>query len=112
PPAFSTSPGNQNPGTHVHPDDAEQQAALLLACSGDNLPPSLPPVNMYDLLEALKGLYVFIPSPSEFDISASAGTLLFATEVPSELTSPGLMDDFETKPTEDSEVQNNYIGYN
>lgn len=58
PPAFSTSPGNQNPGTHVHPDDAEQQAALLLACSGDNLPPSLPPVNMYDLLEALKVMSV------------------------------------------------------
>lgn len=36
------------------PDDAEQQAALLLACSGDTLPASLPPVNMYDLFEALQ----------------------------------------------------------
>lgn len=36
------------------PDDAEQQAALLLACSGDTLPAALPPVNMYDLFEALQ----------------------------------------------------------
>ncbi|XP_040216048.1 transcriptional adapter 1 isoform X2 [Rana temporaria] len=69
PPAFSTSPGNQNPGTHVHPDDAEQQAALLLACSGDNLPPSLPPVNMYDLLEALKIHREVIPSHTVYALN-------------------------------------------
>lgn len=54
PPAFSAPCAGQNPASHPHPDDAEQQAALLLACSGDTLPVSLPPVNMYDLFEALQ----------------------------------------------------------
>lgn len=54
PPAFSAPCAGQNPAAHPHPDDAEQQAALLLACSGDTLPASLPPVNMYDLFEALQ----------------------------------------------------------
>lgn len=35
-------------------DDAEQQAALLLACSGDSLLAPLPPISMFDLLEALQ----------------------------------------------------------
>ncbi|XP_075040148.1 transcriptional adapter 1 [Mixophyes fleayi] len=69
PPMFSASPGNQNSGSHVHPDDAEQQAALLLACSGDNLPPSLPPVNMYDLLEALKIHREVIPSHTVYALN-------------------------------------------
>ncbi|XP_072276035.1 transcriptional adapter 1 [Pyxicephalus adspersus] len=69
PPAFSNSPGNQTPGTHIHPDDAEQQAALLLACSGDNLPPSLPPVNMYDLLEAFKINREVIPSHTVYALN-------------------------------------------
>lgn len=54
PPAFSGPGAGQNPACHPPPDDAEQQAALLLACSGDTLPASLPPVNMYDLFEALQ----------------------------------------------------------
>uniref|UniRef100_A0A5F9D7B8 Transcriptional adapter 1 n=1 Tax=Oryctolagus cuniculus TaxID=9986 RepID=A0A5F9D7B8_RABIT len=54
PPAFSAPCAGQNPASHPPPDDAEQQAALLLACSGDTLPTSLPPVNMYDLFEALQ----------------------------------------------------------
>ncbi|XP_068098727.1 transcriptional adapter 1 [Hyperolius riggenbachi] len=66
---FSSSPGNQNPGNHIHPDDAEQQAALLLACSGDNLPPSLPPVNMYDLLEALQIHREVIPSHTVYALN-------------------------------------------
>ncbi|MBV98689.1 Transcriptional adapter 1, partial [Eschrichtius robustus] len=52
--AFSAPCAGQNPASHLPPDDAEQQAALLLACSGDTLPTSLPPVNMYDLFEALQ----------------------------------------------------------
>lgn len=54
PPAFSAPCVSQNPASQPHPDDAEQQAAFLLACSGDTLPASLPPVNMYDLFEALQ----------------------------------------------------------
>lgn len=54
PPALSAPCAGQNPASHPPPDDAEQQAALLLACSGDTLPASLPPVNMYDLFEALQ----------------------------------------------------------
>ncbi|XP_023562069.1 transcriptional adapter 1 isoform X1 [Octodon degus] len=54
PPAFSAPCAGQNPSSHPPPDEAEQQAALLLACSGDTLPASLPPVNMYDLFEALQ----------------------------------------------------------
>nr|KAF6398164.1 transcriptional adaptor 1 [Rousettus aegyptiacus] len=58
PPAFSAPCAGQNPASHPPPDDAEQQAALLLACSGDTLPASLPPVNMSDLFEALQSLVV------------------------------------------------------
>lgn len=69
PPMIPAPTGNQNPGTSIHPDDAEQQAALLLACSGDNLPPSLPPVNMYDLLEALKIHREVIPSHTVYALN-------------------------------------------
>ncbi|XP_075688316.1 transcriptional adapter 1 isoform X1 [Rhinoderma darwinii] len=69
PPMIPAPTGNQNPGTSIHPDDAEQQAALLLACSGDNLPPSLPPVNMYDLLEALKIHKEVIPSHTVYALN-------------------------------------------
>lgn len=54
PPALPASCVGQNSAAHPHPDDAEQQAALLLACSGDTLPAPLPPVNMHDLFEALQ----------------------------------------------------------
>lgn len=54
PPALPASCVGQNSAAQPHPDDAEQQAALLLACSGDTLPAPLPPVNMHDLLEALQ----------------------------------------------------------
>ncbi|KAM4642216.1 transcriptional adapter 1 [Discoglossus pictus] len=62
PPMLSAPSASQNIGTHVHPDDAEQQAALLLACSGDSMPASLPPVNMYDLLEGLQVNREVVPS--------------------------------------------------
>lgn len=42
------------PPPQVSPDEAEQQAVHLLACSADMLPASLPPINMFDLLEALQ----------------------------------------------------------
>lgn len=54
PPTCVTPSAGQTVAPQPPPDDAEQQAALLLACSGDTLPASLPPVNMYDLFEALQ----------------------------------------------------------
>uniref|UniRef100_A0A8C5RA57 Transcriptional adapter 1 n=1 Tax=Leptobrachium leishanense TaxID=445787 RepID=A0A8C5RA57_9ANUR len=69
PPASSVPSGNQNPATQVHPDEAEQQAALLLACSGDREPVSLPPVNMYDLLEALQIHREVIPSHTVYSLN-------------------------------------------
>lgn len=54
PPGSATPSAGQSLAPPPAPDDAEQQAALLLACSGDTLPASLPPVNMYDLFEALQ----------------------------------------------------------
>lgn len=54
PPTCATPSAGQSLAPQPPPDDAEQQAALLLACSGDTLPASLPPVNMYDLFEALQ----------------------------------------------------------
>ncbi|MGH0168819.1 UNVERIFIED_CONTAM: hypothetical protein FKN15_066602 [Acipenser sinensis] len=53
PPSASLPPG---PPPQVSPDEAEQQAALLLACSGDRLPAAPPPVSMFDLLEALQAV--------------------------------------------------------
>jgi len=54
PQTCATPSAGQSLAPQPPPDDAEQQAALLLACSGDTLPASLPPVNMYDLFEALQ----------------------------------------------------------
>lgn len=54
PPSSAAPSAGQSLAPPPAPDDAEQQAALLLACSGDTLPASLPPVNMYDLFEALQ----------------------------------------------------------
>ncbi|KAF7471651.1 Hypothetical predicted protein [Marmota monax] len=43
--AVSASCAGENPTAHLPPDAAEQQAALLLICSGDSLPAPLPPVH-------------------------------------------------------------------
>ncbi|XP_031244268.1 transcriptional adapter 1 isoform X3 [Mastomys coucha] len=69
PPAFSAPCASQNPASHPHPDDAEQQAAFLLACSGDTLPASLPPVNMYDLFEALQVHREVIPTHTVYALN-------------------------------------------
>ncbi|KAJ1172273.1 hypothetical protein NDU88_004120 [Pleurodeles waltl] len=69
-PAMGISPpAGPNPSSNLHPDEAEQQAALLLACSGDILPASLPPVNMYDLLEALQVNREVIPSHTVYALN-------------------------------------------
>ncbi|XP_040085900.1 transcriptional adapter 1 [Oryx dammah] len=69
PPALSAPCAGQNPASHPPPDDAEQQAALLLACSGDTLPASLPPVNMYDLFEALQVHREVIPTHTVYALN-------------------------------------------
>lgn len=51
PPSASLAAG---PPPQVSPDEAEQQAVHLLACSADMLPAPLPPISMFDLLEALQ----------------------------------------------------------
>ncbi|XP_029477079.1 transcriptional adapter 1-like isoform X2 [Oncorhynchus nerka] len=50
-------------------DDAEQQAALLLACSGDSLLAPLPPINMFDLLEALQVHRGVMPSHTMYALN-------------------------------------------
>ncbi|XP_017575624.1 transcriptional adapter 1 [Pygocentrus nattereri] len=66
PPSASLPAG---PPTHVSPDDAEQQAALLLACSGDTVPAPLPPIGMYDLLEALQVHRRVMPSHTVYALN-------------------------------------------
>lgn len=51
PPSASLPAG---PPPQIFPDEAEQQAVHLLACSADKLPAPLPPISMVDLLEALQ----------------------------------------------------------
>uniref|UniRef100_A0A8C7GZR6 Transcriptional adapter 1 n=1 Tax=Oncorhynchus kisutch TaxID=8019 RepID=A0A8C7GZR6_ONCKI len=50
-------------------DDAEQQAALLLACSGDSLLAPLPPISMFDLLEALQVHRGVMPSHTMYALN-------------------------------------------
>ncbi|XP_070252502.1 transcriptional adapter 1 isoform X2 [Myotis yumanensis] len=69
PPALPAPCVGQNSTAHLHPDDAEQQAALLLACSGDTLPAPLPPVNMHDLFEALQVHREVIPSHTVYALN-------------------------------------------
>ncbi|XP_076151470.1 transcriptional adapter 1 isoform X2 [Alosa pseudoharengus] len=66
PPSASLPVG---PPPQVSPDEAEQQAALLLACSGHNLPAPLPPINMYDLLEALQVHRRVMPSHTMYALN-------------------------------------------
>ncbi|XP_030631653.1 transcriptional adapter 1 [Chanos chanos] len=57
------------PPPQVSPDEAEQQAALLLACSGDTVPTALPPINMFDLLEALQVHRRVMPSHTMYALN-------------------------------------------
>lgn len=57
PPSASLPAG---PPPQISPDDAEQQAVHLLACSADMLPAPLPPISMFDLLEALQVRKIYI----------------------------------------------------
>ncbi|KAM9500921.1 transcriptional adapter 1 isoform 2-T2 [Clarias gariepinus] len=53
----------------VSPDDAEQQAAFLLACSGTSAPAPLPPISLFDLLEALQVHRSVMPSHTVYALN-------------------------------------------
>ncbi|XP_014899212.1 transcriptional adapter 1 isoform X1 [Poecilia latipinna] len=57
------------PPPQVSPDDAEQKAIHLLACSSDMLPAPLPPISMFDLLEALKVHRGVMPSHTMYALN-------------------------------------------
>ncbi|XP_054021327.1 transcriptional adapter 1 [Dryobates pubescens] len=69
PASCGTPSAGQGLAAQPPPDDAEQQAALLLACSGDALPACLPPVNMFDLLEALQVHKEVIPAHTVYALN-------------------------------------------
>ncbi|XP_037537452.1 transcriptional adapter 1 [Nematolebias whitei] len=57
------------PPPQVPPDEAELKAVHLLACSSDTLPAPLPPISMFDLLEALKVHRGVMPSHTMFALN-------------------------------------------
>uniref|UniRef100_A0A3Q3XD03 Transcriptional adapter 1 n=1 Tax=Mola mola TaxID=94237 RepID=A0A3Q3XD03_MOLML len=67
PPSSASLPAGQNP--QVSPDEAEQQAVHLLACSADTLPAPLPPISMFDLLEALQVHHSAMPSHTMYALN-------------------------------------------
>ncbi|XP_028988376.1 transcriptional adapter 1 isoform X2 [Betta splendens] len=66
PPSASLPAG---PPPQISPDDAEQQAVHLLACSADSLPAPLPPIGMFDLLEALQVHHGVMPSHTMYALN-------------------------------------------
>uniref|UniRef100_A0A3P8WK86 Transcriptional adapter 1 n=1 Tax=Cynoglossus semilaevis TaxID=244447 RepID=A0A3P8WK86_CYNSE len=66
PPSASLPAG---PPPQVSPDDAEQQAVHLLACSADRLPAPLSPISLFDLLEALKVHHSVMPSHTMYALN-------------------------------------------
>ncbi|KAG7254861.1 hypothetical protein CRUP_014609, partial [Coryphaenoides rupestris] len=57
------------PPPQVAPDEAEQQAVHLLACSSDSVPMPLPPISMFDLLEALQVHRGVMPSHTMYALN-------------------------------------------
>ncbi|XP_028328872.1 transcriptional adapter 1 [Gouania willdenowi] len=66
PPSASLPAG---PPPQLSPDEAEQQAVHLLACAADGLPASLPPINMFDLFEALQVQHSVMPSHTMYALN-------------------------------------------
>ncbi|CAL8280839.1 unnamed protein product [Lota lota] len=66
PPSASLPAG---PPSQVAPDEAEQQAVHLLACSSDSIPVPLPPISMFDLLEALQVHRGVMPSHTMYALN-------------------------------------------
>ncbi|CAN9503100.1 unnamed protein product [Ophioblennius macclurei] len=67
PPSSASLPAGPPP--QVSPDEAEQQAVHLLACSADSLPAPLPPISMFDLLEALQVHHGVMPSHTMYALN-------------------------------------------
>ncbi|XP_004567225.1 transcriptional adapter 1 [Maylandia zebra] len=67
PPQSASLPAGPPP--QVSPDEAEQQAVHLLACSADSLPAPLPPISMFDLLEALQVHHGVMPSHTMYALN-------------------------------------------
>ncbi|XP_072220299.1 transcriptional adapter 1 [Leuresthes tenuis] len=67
PPPSASLPAGPLP--QVSPDDAEQKAVHLLACSADSLPAPLPPISMFDLLEALQVHHGVMPSHTMYALN-------------------------------------------
>uniref|UniRef100_H3CQZ8 Transcriptional adapter 1 n=1 Tax=Tetraodon nigroviridis TaxID=99883 RepID=H3CQZ8_TETNG len=67
PPASASLPAGPLP--QISPDEAEQQAVHLLACSADRLPAPLPPISMFDLLEALQVHHGVMPSHTMYALN-------------------------------------------
>ncbi|XP_051943648.1 transcriptional adapter 1 [Hippocampus zosterae] len=57
------------PPSQISPDEAEQQAVHLLACSAASLHTALPPVTMFDLLEALQVHHRVMPSHTVYALN-------------------------------------------
>ncbi|XP_061550104.1 transcriptional adapter 1 [Phycodurus eques] len=57
------------PPPQISPDEAEQQAVHLLACSAHSLHTALPPVTMFDLLEALQVHHGVMPSHTMYALN-------------------------------------------
>ncbi|CAK6952150.1 transcriptional adapter 1 [Scomber scombrus] len=66
PPSASLPAG---PPPQVSPDEAEQQAVHLLACSADSLCAPLPPISIFDLLEALQVHHGVMPSHTMYALN-------------------------------------------
>ncbi|KAF3699048.1 Transcriptional adapter 1 Transcriptional adapter 1-like protein [Channa argus] len=66
PPSASLPAG---PPPQMSPDEAEQQAVHLLACSADSLPAPLPPISMFDILEALQVHHGVMPSHTMYALN-------------------------------------------
>ncbi|XP_056149541.1 transcriptional adapter 1 [Lampris incognitus] len=67
PPPNASLPAGPPP--QVSPDEAEQQAVHLLACSADGFPAPLPPISMLDLLEALQVHRGVMPSHTMYALN-------------------------------------------
>uniref|UniRef100_A0A672IS49 Transcriptional adapter 1 n=1 Tax=Salarias fasciatus TaxID=181472 RepID=A0A672IS49_SALFA len=67
PPSSASLPAGPPP--QVSPDEAEQQAVHLLACSADRPSAPLPPINMFDLLEALQVHHAVMPSHTMYALN-------------------------------------------
>ncbi|KAM9790041.1 transcriptional adapter 1 [Neosynchiropus ocellatus] len=67
PPPSASLPAGQLP--QISPDEAEQKAVYLLACSANTIRAPLPPVSLFDLLEALQVNHRVMPSHTVYALN-------------------------------------------